>query len=125
MSKIIRLTESDLARIVRRVISEQPNGVVVKSRDLKPHKQAKECLELNNKISDVIDGLVKNNTLQAPKGTRNNEDPYSYVELFNGKFCITKTQPSDGTYNNWIEVTDSKQKMAVLNKLKQGHFYEK
>ena len=124
MSKIIRLTESDLARIVRRVISEQPNGVV-KSRDLKPHKQAKECLELNNKISDVIAGLVKNKTLQAPKGTRNNEDPYSYVELFNGKFCVTKTQPSDSTYTNWIEVTDPKQKTVVLNKLKQDYSYEK
>jgi hypothetical protein len=121
MEKIVRLTESDLTRIVKRVINETS----------KP--KAQKCSELDGKISDVVAGMTeKNKNLDLKKGgvamtvagqqhrdksgrmVSNweekviNEDPYSYVKLYNGKYCI-KHQSK----NNWTEVTNQNQIISV------------
>jgi len=99
------------------------------------------CSQLDGKISDEIHGITKAMDYNVPKGdvsgtesymgdldkikydshgnpipvwtkTIYNEDPYSYVELFNGKFCIKNYKKE-----NWVEVTDSKQIESVRKKL--------
>jgi hypothetical protein len=113
MARIIRLTEQDLARIVRRVINEDD-------------KKATTCSQLDGKISDVVLGMTeKNKNLDIKKGGVGvtihgsnwkekviNEDPYSYVKLYNGKYCV-KHQSK----NNWTEVTDSNQIRSVEKSL--------
>lgn len=145
MARIIRLTEQDLARIVRRVIREDDGAI--KSAAEKAAKtasslirnggdeKATNCSQLDGKISDEIFGITKSMVDNVAKGgvagtasffngkyvngipvpdwvrTTYNEDPYSYVELFNGKYCVKHYEK-----RNWIEVTDTKQIEAVRKK---------
>ena len=103
----------------------------------------KNCSDLNGKSTDELHPKVKRERFNTKKGgvqktIKNmgelgkikrdekgnpipksievvyNEDPYSYVELFNGKFC-TKKDTSD----NWIEVTDSKQIESIKKELEK------
>ena len=129
MGRIIRLTESDLTRMVKRIIQEQS------MENNKP--KAQNCSELDGKISDVVAGMTeKHKNLNTKKGGVGmtivgpqhndksgrmvsnweekviNEDPYSYVKLYNGKYCV-KHQSK----NNWTEVTNPNQIRSVEKSL--------
>ena len=129
MKKVVRLTESDLVNIVKRVINEQS------MENNKP--KAQNCSELDGKISDVVAGMVeKKKNLDIKKGGVSmtiagpqhhdksgrpvsdweekviNEDPYSYVKLYNGKYCVKQQSK-----NNWTEVTNPNQIRSVEKSL--------
>jgi|LakMenE18May11ns_1017448.scaffolds.fasta_scaffold9405648_2 hypothetical protein len=56
MKKIVRLTESDLSKIVSRVINEKDNSAIIK-------KKKKECIELLNKIMSSVENHSKKDEL--------------------------------------------------------------
>jgi len=56
MKKIVRLTESDLSKIVSRVINEKDNSTMIK-------KKKKECIELLNKIMNSVENHSKKDEL--------------------------------------------------------------
>jgi hypothetical protein len=128
MKKIIRLTESDLARIIKRVIMEQgttiglanykgPDTVkgVVSSLVKTP---IKSCDELNsNNIttcfeSDDVEflkntGMISDYSYSKKDNVFNNrnvkDDPYSYIILNNGKYCTAKSDRMC-EYEKWKDV---------------------
>jgi len=145
MKRIIRLTESDLTRIIRRIINEQPIGLagvdansvkdVVTSLVRDPNKP-QTCSSLDGLTTDEIHSKVKSEKFNPAKGKvkytsttgvpgkKNykqevfyNEDPYSYVKLHNGKYCI-KHQSKE----SWSEVTDSKQIEAVKKEIEKEDY---
>jgi hypothetical protein len=129
MKKIIKLTESDLARIVRRVIMEDEDP------------KAQSCSDLDNKEQHVVRNMTQRSYLTVGKGTTmygsrsgkdpniedkkdivkvTEQDPYAYVQLFNGKYCVTKPTPGSSVYGKWIEATSSGQKSAIWNILQKN-----
>lgn len=68
MKRIVRLTESDLARIVRRVISEQPEGVV--DSDFSPISMGSVDLTDPKTRKVVSQGFYKSGTGKTSDGTK-------------------------------------------------------
>jgi hypothetical protein len=129
MKKIVRLTESDLARIVKRVIME----------DDEP--KALSCSDLDDKEQHIVRNMTQRSYLTTGKGTTmygsksgkdpniedkkdtvkvTEQDPYAYVQLFNGKYCVTKPTSGSSVYGKWTEVIDTNAKKAVWNILQKN-----
>lgn len=129
MKKIIKLTENDLVRIVKQVINESGE------------KPANSCGELDGKMQHEVRNMTQRSYLTTGKGSKllapkdgvnkgdyskeqskyvTQQDPYAYVQLFNGKYCVTKPIANSDVYGKWTEVNDSKQKAAVWNILQKN-----
>ena len=143
MKRIIRLTEQDIARIVRRVIMENPidmNKTVglagVKGDSVKDVVTSlqrgeyidpsipQKCSDLEGRVSDEWAFDVRKYESSSKKQKGDSQDPYEYVELVNGTYCVTDSSKYD-TYGTekWTTVTDPKMKEAVKNVLKNVRSY--
>jgi hypothetical protein len=134
MKKIVRLTESDLSRIVKRVIKEQQTiGLAgIKSSDSEKNPSVRDvvtslikkginsCGDLINfntatfASSDLINakknGEIKDYSF-SEKNKDDNDDPYNYIILNNLKYCYHES--NDDTNKDWEEVTNSKVKPKI------------
>jgi len=115
MKRIIRLTESDLARIVRRVIKEEGDSYDV--IDLTQHKGTIQLLDGNGK--DILD-------TNKVKYTSNRIEIVSKENLnFDENETITvKYFPDDEVNNGLTFRTDLGDKYKILNKSQNVTFVE-
>lgn len=141
MKKVVRLTESDLTRIVKRVLNEQ-NGLlqsvdIEKENDL--NKKAEKCGYVGN-----VAGLTYKNRkfrcitnenvacydlnyeninpkfivkkIESKKDASTNKDPYSYAKLSSGKYCFAydyKLGNKDKNSVGWTEPKSVEQKQTI------------
>ena len=138
MKRIIRLTEQDIARIVKRVIMENPINVNktvglagVKGDSVKDVVTSlqrgkyvdpsipQKCSDLEGRVSDEWAFDVRKYESSSKKQKGDSQDPYEYVELVNGTYCVTDSSKYDtfGT-EKWTTVTDPKMKDIVKDVLK-------
>ena len=122
MKRIVKLTERDLASIVKRVINEQQTiglagikGDSVKDVVTSLNKgeyvdpsTPQKCSDLNYKVTDEWAFHVKRHNYARNKEKGDTQDPYGYVELKNGTYCVTKSMEYGGGDSTWTTVTDPK-----------------
>ena len=134
MKRIVKLTDRDLARIVKRVINEQQtiglagiNGDSVKDVVTSLNKgeyvdpsTPQKCTDLEGKVSDEWAFHVMKYKPSYNKQKGDNIDPYEYVQLKNGTYCVTDSSKYD-TYGTekWTTVTDPKMIEVVKKALEK------
>lgn len=123
MKRIIKLTESDLTRIVRRVIKENEESMNMDSGS-KP--QITDCKQLSQfkvgagsnplLVKMEKEGRIKkysesNKSIDYSDSSK--ADTYNYVILNNNKFCYHDRK--NDRDNNWEEQTDGNAKSKILS----------
>ena len=101
MKKIVKLTESDLIRIVKRVITETTEGFVkgTKGIETEPFLNVlKKYIEILPDKKVVIDPIINSNPLEV-KGKDNKKKVIDVFTFFN-KWCLTKDNKIDKDYHN-------------------------
>jgi hypothetical protein len=140
MKRIVRLTESDLTRIVKKILKEQ-NGLLQSvdiEKENKLNKEAEKCGYIGNNAGLTYKNrkwrcLTNENIacydlnysninpkfiikkIESKKDESSNKDPYSYAKLSNGKYCFAYDYKMGNVKDSegWAEPKTSKQLQTI------------
>ena len=102
MIKVVRLTESDLTRMVRRVL-------------LETEKEVEEQKGIGTKIRKGIENVVQSNPVLIAQKLMDETKPSP-----GGKYCFTKEQYIDQIRGREIKSADAAREHIFLYRIQQG-----